>query len=685
MFLVVRSAPPLGWGGGRHATVNEIQAVKDRADIVDIVGQSVALKRAGRTFKAPCPFHQEKTPSFVVNPERQTWHCFGACSTGGDVFQFLMRRDNLTFGEALRQLAAQVGVEVGGSDAGPREDYGRLLAANDAAAAFFRHLLGAHPAAEAARAYVAKRGVDAATEEAFGLGFALDSYDSLRAHLAERGFSEDEMLQAGLLSEGEHNRYDRFRNRLIFPIRDDRGRVIGFGGRVLGDALPKYLNSPQTPLFDKSGVLYALDRAKDAIRASQSAVVVEGYMDVIAAHQFGITNVVATLGTALTERHVALLKRFTKRVILAMDADAAGIEAAMRGDEVVRRAGASDPDAPVETTVDWTGMVRLHAVSPVDVHVFTVPSGKDPDEAIRADPAAFSALAERAVPPFQFRLRHELAKVDRADSRAMLELADRLLPVIGGVSDRSLQSLYLSQLATATGVREEELGVRLRDVSGATPRPTAVTLRERGDSTPVALSHGPVGGRAKQEALALRLLYSYACLRTDGALLEEDLFTDAANRYLFQVWRGSPDLSLLPELLDPAMAGRLSEVLQVRIPPFDDDQAARALIDAVARMRLQRLDQRKRLLAASLGDSIAEADGAAMLTLARDFLAGGDALPEGADAEAAFQALTDTELGMRLHQMEAALRQGPRPEPGSSGTAGERPLVRKPAAAPAAG
>jgi DNA primase len=628
----------------------------------------VALQRSGRTYKAPCPFHQERTPSFVVNPERGTWHCFGACATGGDVFQFLMRRENLTFGEALRQLAQQVGVELTGDDR-PREDYSRLIEANEAAAAYFHQALRSAPEAGVARAYVEQRGVDAETLAAFQLGYAPESYEALRAHLTARGFTPEELVEAGLLTEGERGPYDRFRNRLIFPIRDERGRAIGFGGRVLGDGLPKYLNTPQTALFDKSGTLYALDRAKDAIHTAGSAVVVEGYMDAIAAHQYGIKNVVATLGTALTERHVQLLKRYTRRVTLAMDADAAGQEAMSRGLAVVDRAGA-DPDAPVETTVDWTGMVRLHAVAPVEVHVFTVPHGKDPDEAIRADPAAFTALAQSALPPFEFRLRHELAKAEKGDARALLAVADRLLPVVAGVSDRALQAHYLASLATATGTREDDLRARLGTETAAATRPPVVRERERvsrparppsdePETEATAPAHGPVNVSLKREALLLRLLYSYTSLRPEGMLIEEELFTDAAHRLLFQAWRGSPDLGRVVDLLDSEMAAVLSAVLQERIPPFDDAQAARALADVVTKLRLARLEEQKRHSTATLHEGEAAADVAAAVSLARSFLHENGTLPEtGAEAEAAVKALQDLELGVRFHQLEQALRKG---------------------------
>jgi DNA primase len=430
-------------------------------------------------------------------------------------------------------------------------------------------------------------------------------------------------------------------------------------------------------LFDKSGTLYALDLAKDAIRTAGSAVVVEGYMDVIAAHQHGIRNVVATLGTALTEKHVQTLKRFTKRVTLAMDADAAGQEAMSRGLAVVERAAAADPDAPVETTVDWRGMVHLHAVAPVEVAVFTVPQGKDPDELIRADPDAFSRLAEQAIPPFEFRLRHELSKADRSNARAMVELTDRLLPVLSGISDRRLQAHYLSQMATATGLREDDLRGRLQESNpGGAPR-ASLPLKERAvrqrpserseSADPLTPAVGrttvAIGAVTRQEMVCLHLLYSFASLRMAGMLLDEGMFEDAANRYLFQVWRGSPNVSLIPDLLDEPLRARLTAVLTMTVPPFDDEKAARALDDTVNRMRLRRLDERKRLFSATIHEAETAVDGTRMLELAGSFLSGTSA-PKEDDAvtEAALDTIRDVEAGVELHRHEAALRRGEIPK-----------------------
>ena len=263
--------------------------VKARLDIVDVVsGYVTDLKKTGRNYKACCPFHNERTPSFVVDPERQTWHCFGACSTGGDVIEFVRRREGLDFKEALRLCADRAGIELTPPtqrEVQQREQHERLLQANEAAAIFFQsHLAGAP--GEQARAYCDSRGLDAEAIATWQLGYAPDDWRTLTDHLVARGFTEDDVVESGLAVRSENGRvYDRFRNRLIFPTRDVRKRLIGFGARALNpEDTPKYLNTPQTPLFDKSGNLYGLDRANDAIRRTDRAVVVEGYMDVIAAH-----------------------------------------------------------------------------------------------------------------------------------------------------------------------------------------------------------------------------------------------------------------------------------------------------------------------------------------------------------------------------------------------------------------
>ncbi len=370
--------------------MNPSEEIKQRLDIVDVISETVNLQRAGRNYKALCPFHPEKTPSFFVFPDRQSWHCFGACSTGGDIFAFVMRQHDVDFSGALRLLAERAGITLRqkSSAAGKRQKE-RLWLANEAAVTFFQHALLSTQAGEPALSYLAMRGIDRETAQDFQLGYAPDSWDALREHLKGRGFSEAELLQAGLLVEGESGLYDRFRNRVVVPIRDEQGQPAGFGSRSLptatpgmpesaagvagDDDSPKYINTPQTPIFDKGAILYGLDRAKEHIRRSDLAVIVEGYMDVIAAHQHENGNVVASMGTALTERQVSLLRQLTENFVLAFDPDEAGRLASERGTQVAYELGAN-------------------------IRVLQLPPGQDPDEIIRSSPERWRQKVAEARP-----------------------------------------------------------------------------------------------------------------------------------------------------------------------------------------------------------------------------------------------------------------------------------------------
>ncbi len=638
------------------------ETVKQRADIVDVIGQYVSLQRAGRNFKAPCPFHQERTPSFYVFPDRQSWRCFGACATGGDIFTFIEKKEGLEPVDALKLLAERYGVEL--PQRAKRADElpsSRLIEANEAAALYYQAMLTGAASGEPARAYLERRGVDTGTQQSFRLGFAPAAWSSLRDHLLGKGFTPPELVEAGLLIEGERETHDRFRNRLMFPIADDRGRVIGFGGRVFDDTPPKYLNTPQTPIFDKSGTLYALDRAKDAIRMSGIAVVVEGYMDAIAAHQHGINNAVATLGTALTERHVGLLKRFARQVVLSMDADAAGIEAAVRGEEVVRRA-ATDGEGRSEVVVDFRNLVRVQAAAPVEVRVFTVPHGKDPDEAIRADPDAFRELTRQAVPPFEFRLRFELSRIDRQNPRERLELADRMLPLVAAVADRAMQAQYLGRLAQATAIPEEVLAGRLssdeappagRKRRAAPPKPLQMRESARQSGQAAGARGRPAAPGARLETVLLRLLMSYPGLREAGIAVDETLLYDPANRALLYAWRTAAKDGLNAALDDNGRA-QYQHVMAERLPPLDDASAGRELGFVLRRLELRRLEDQARLHAAVLLESATgEVRAEAAAARALDAFA---AEPSGETEELAARLLQGVQLGRELHTLESQLR-----------------------------
>ena len=350
---------------------SDIDEVRTRTDLVSVVERYVTLKRAGRQLKGLCPFHQEKTPSFVVSPEIGYWKCFGSCGEGGDVFKFVQKIENLTFPEALERLALQAGVTLtsrspraaaGAGETAVQSEAGikdRLRSINGLALRFYRDVLARSPVA---REYLQERGLAHAAQESFQLGFAADEWDGLCRFLTRNGVSMADAEKAGLVTVGERGTFDKMRGRLVFPILDVHERPIAFGGRLIGEAKPnqpKYWNSPETPLFSKSRELYGLWRAHKSISSQDQAIIVEGYTDVIACHQAGFENVVATLGTSLTEDHIKLLSRYTSKVILTFDADSAGLKAAFR---------AAD-------------MFEKHDV---DVRVLELGEGQDPDTAIRS-------------------------------------------------------------------------------------------------------------------------------------------------------------------------------------------------------------------------------------------------------------------------------------------------------------
>src|SRR5437660_2225580 len=322
-----------------------IEAIKAKVDVAEEIGLTVVLQKSGKSLKGLCPFHNERTPSFYVFPETQTWRCFG-CNEGGDIFSFVEKQQGIEFREALLYLAEKAGIVVeersGQSLEEAREASAAkeaLLKLNEEALLWFHQMLSRSKEAEEARAYIQSRGISADSVVAFGLGYAPEQWEGLTRYLLSKGYSERELVIAGLAREREGKQeegqgggvYDYFRNRLIFPIRDIRGRVIGFGGRELGDGKPKYLNSPQTLLFEKNSVLYAIDMARDAIKQAGQVIIVEGYVDAVIAHQYGTRQTVACIGSAITEKHIQQLKKLTRQVTLALDPDAAGATATEHG------------------------------------------------------------------------------------------------------------------------------------------------------------------------------------------------------------------------------------------------------------------------------------------------------------------------------------------------------------------
>ena len=580
--------------------MSTIDEVKARLDVVEVVGQYVAdLKKSGRTYKARCPFHQERTPSFVVDPDRGTWHCFGACSTGGDVIEFVRRVDGLDFKEALSVCAARAGIELrppSKREVEKRDQHERLLQANEAAAVYFQAAL-AGPQGGDARAYLEGRGLDAETIETWQLGYAPDGWRGLVDHLAARGFAESDLVAAGLVIEGDRGAYDRFRDRVIFPTRDQRRRLIGFGARALcPDDEPKYLNTPQTPLFDKSGNLYGLDRAAESIRRADRAVIVEGYMDVIAAHQFGVTNVVASNGTAITERQMALLKRYTENVVLALDADNAGSEATLRGVQVA--AGAADHMAV--PTIDWRGLVSVQDTLRADIRVTTLPDGDDPDSLVRRDPERFKQLVAEALPVADHLFAAVSASIPPGDAIARSRALQALVPTVAAMTDPVVRSHYVQKLARI-GEVDEQIVIRLL-ARGGRPRPVqaqepaGTASRRPGSRQPVASPDG--------ETQLLRLLVQRRECRGAGLAVPAETFEDSLNRALYAWWAAAPEVEDRLDELDDDLRGRYGELRAATLPDYDARYLDAMVEDMAARLRLLRTQRRLHAVAVEQAEAV---------------------------------------------------------------------------------
>ncbi len=512
-----------------------IDEVKQRTDIVEVVSQYATLTKAGRTFRALCPFHSEKRPSFFVYPEQQSWHCFGACSTGGDVFSFVMKKQGIDFGEALRLLAQRAGVTIPSRfepETG-KDERERLYQANEAAAQYFHNLLLNSPAGEKARKYVASRGFSPKTIPDFQLGFGLDSWEALKQYLLERGYTESELLDGGLIVATEEGKtHDRFRNRLLFPIKDGRGRTIGFGARVLDDSLPKYLNSPQTPIFDKSSSLYGINLSTPAIKQQNLAVIVEGYMDVITAHQNGFTNVVAAMGTSVTEKQVRALKRLTRNMALALDADAAGEEAMLR-------------------------CVGYENALDAEVKVIVLPSGKDPDDVIKEDTQAWQDLVVEALPAVDYTFNIVTSELDLTTARDKSLAAGRLLPVIAEIKDDTRRDHYLTKLAKLAGAS-------YRSMEAALSRIKSERRAKEPKSEAVRRAVQPIlSSRLEEDCLALLLQHPQLKNGSEGLLPE--YFGNSENREIFIAWQQTDDISSLKAHLDTAVWEHLDSLTNKNI------------------------------------------------------------------------------------------------------------------------
>lgn len=445
---------------GQFQAVKE--EIKDRAGVVDIIGGYVTLKKAGVNFTGLCPFHHEKSPSFVVSPHRQMWHCFG-CGEGGDVISFVMKREQLDFIEALRLLADRVGLTLPKFSRQGSDDRDAVLDALDAAARFYHALLGTTHG-KTAMAYLTRRGLMPSSIDSFRLGFAPQAWDVLTTALTKKGYSTDILEKAGLVLKNSTGRYyDRFRERIMFPLCDHAGHVVGFTGRVLSNDQPggKYVNSPQGLVYDKGRLLYGLHFAKDAIRTAGNIVVVEGNMDVVASHQAGVSHVVAVSGTALTPHHIALLKRFTDKVVLCLDTDGAGVRATLRS---------------IDTLL-------AHGVYP---QIIRLPEGiKDPDECVKKDPELWKRAIAQAIPFFDFLFDYYTKNEDISQIAVRSRVAHTLMKSLRNITDPIVQDGWLHALADRLAVTEQVIREVFRTIPLA-PAPTPDPVPPPDTDPPVA-------------------------------------------------------------------------------------------------------------------------------------------------------------------------------------------------------
>ncbi|MEI6206399.1 MAG: DNA primase [Desulfuromonadales bacterium] len=424
---------------------DKVREIAERLSIVEVVSEYVQLRRSGGNFLGLCPFHAEKTPSFNVNPAREIFHCFG-CGTGGDAFSFVMKIEGLSFPEAAKMLARKAGIEIEerqltAADKKTLDERQQFQSINEQATAYYRSILNNSQEGEQARRYLAGRAVESDISEAYRLGFAPDRRDGLVKHLRNNGVDPEIAQKLGIIRKGEAGWYDLFRNRLMFPIRDARGAVIAFAGRVLDSSLPKYINSPESPLYHKSSVLFGLDMALPAVRTARAIIIVEGYFDHLALYRSGIRNVVATCGTALTSTHAGLIKRHAERVFTLFDSDSAGKKATIRS-------------------------MELFLEQRIPVYVITLPAGDDPDSFMAGNPVeAFSDRLKNSRPAFEFFVRSLLAETppDSVDNK--VRVIDEIVPRFRKIADPVERDLYEKEICRLMGITAHVFRKRMSGMS----------------------------------------------------------------------------------------------------------------------------------------------------------------------------------------------------------------------------
>jgi DNA primase len=570
--------------------MDPVAEIKARLDIAEYIGRTVNLQRAGRNLRGLCPFHSEKTPSFYVTPERGTWRCFGTCGEGGDIFTFVQKQTGQDFRGALIELAEAAGVQLDPAGAQQRSRRDHLAAIMSATVDFYQRNLAA-PAGEAARAYLSEsRGIRDETVEAFRLGWAPDEWRALRDYLLGRGYTDADAVAAGVLVEGEHGNapYDRFRGRVIIPISDERGVFVALGGRGLHGEQPKYLNSPQTELFDKSKTLFGMNLASESARSTGTIVVVEGYMDVIGPWQAGFPNVVATMGTSLTEDHAALLRRFARRIVLAMDPDAAGQAATERAGTLF-----ATTSNPAELGRAARSATRISEANDVELRVATMPAGQDPDDVAREHPEVWESSIANAKPYVEFLIERALPNTRPDSPVEVRRLLAQVSPILNGVNSPIERARYVGSVARHLGIREEDVQRALAPQQ----RPYAAGPARRWDNAPLAGTS--VVQRTSHEEVLLAVILRYPSMRAAVASLPKDIFSDARNRAIFSHWLAD-DTADSASPGDPAISEHERYLREIRLPVFNSEDASKAANQNIQAILDERRDQRFAALIADM-------------------------------------------------------------------------------------
>ncbi len=579
-------------------TLDDIQ---NRLDIAELIGGYVPLKRAGRHWKANCPFHREKTPSFMVNVEKQIFHCFG-CSTGGNVFSFLMQYEHLEFPEAVRMLAERVGVTLPAPSTATTTapTTMELYRANDAAAAYFQRAL--HSAAGApVRAYLAKRGLTEHTWRAFGMGYAPADWEGLLTAARQEGLAVERLAEAGLVVRGTTGQWrDRFHQRLIFPIRDVRGRIVGFGGRILDRSEPKYLNSPESPIYTKGRHLYGLEIAKTAIAHEGYAIIVEGYVDCVALHQQGFTQTVSPLGTALTVEQLRLLKRYTREAVMAFDADTAGEAAVIR-----------DMDSCLDEGLQ--------------VRVVQLPAGQDPDEyALREGAEAFAQLVRNASSLFEYKLQWLMRQHDVQRLEGRVTVCQAMLSTLLRVDNDVLRQGYVHQLAETLRLDEASIANELkklarntkRSIAGQPPSGAGAMVKSA-----LTTASGPerflIGAMLTDHAMAQRIQQEL-----DMTMIGDPVLRHIAAAACAMLDRGEPisPAALVSRLDDPALGALVSQLVADAEPHVTNPQA---IDEPLRRLREQYRKTHVAAMSASLRTAHQNHDESTVTSLLHELTQGG--------------------------------------------------------------